>query len=249
MKITFLFCIKGMVKSIFGSYKVKYNLKSSEDDEKELVEIDFTPPFKRIDMMSALEQELKVSLPAAQDLKTPEAKELLDKLCVKFEIECPAPRTTSRLLDKLVGEFLEDKCINPTFICNHPQIMSPLAKWHRSIPGLTERFELFIMKKEVCNAYTELNDPVVQRERFQEQAKDKAAGDDEAQLIDENFCTALEYGLPPTAGWGMGIDRLAMFLTDSNNIKEVLFFPAMKPEDQKKQDEMLDPESKATDSQ
>lgn len=89
----------------------------------------------------------------------------------------------------------------------------------RSIPGLTERFELFVMKKEVCNAYTELNDPVVQRERFEQQAADKAAGDDEAQLIDENFCTALEYGLPPTAGWGMGIDRMTMFLTDNNNIK------------------------------
>lgn len=119
----------------------------------------------------------------------------------------------------MVGEFIEEKCINPSYITEHPQIMSPLAKWHRSIPGLTERFELFVMKKEVCNAYTELNDPAVQRERFEQQAKDKAAGDDEAQAVDENFCTALEYGLPPTAGWGMGIDRLTMFLTDSNNIK------------------------------
>ena len=112
--------------------------------------------------------------------------------------------------------------------------MSPLAKWHRSEPGLTERFELFIMKKEVCNAYTELNDPIEQRERFEQQAKDKAAGDEEAQLIDENFCTALEYGLPPTAGWGMGIDRFTMLLTDANNIKEVLLFPQMKPDDPNK---------------
>merc|ERR1711925_45214 len=97
--------------------------------------------------------------------------------------------------------------------------------------GLTERFELFVMNKEVCNAYTELNDPAVQRSRFEQQAKDKASGDDEAMFYDEGFCTALEYGLPPTAGWGLGIDRLAMFLTDSNNIKEVLFFPAMKPEE------------------
>ena len=108
--------------------------------------------------------------------------------------------------------------------------MSPLAKWHRSEPGLTERFELFLFTKEICNAYTELNDPITQRQRFEQQAKDKAAGDDEAQMVDEVFCTALEYGLPPTAGWGCGIDRIAMFLTDSNNIKEVLFFPAMKPE-------------------
>lgn len=127
------------------------------------------------------------------------------------------------------GDFIEVNCINPTFICDHPQVMSPLAKYHRSSPGLTERFELFVMKKEVCNAYTELNDPFVQRERFAQQAKDQAAGDDEAMHVDENFCTALEYGLPPTAGWGMGIDRLTMFLTDNNNIKEVLFFPAMKP--------------------
>ena len=115
--------------------------------------------------------------------------------------------------------------------------MSPLAKWHRSEPGLTERFELFTCKKEICNAYTELNDPVVQRARFGAQAKDKAQGDDEAMFLDEGFCTALEYGLPPTGGWGMGIDRLAMFLTDSNNIKEVLFFPAMKPDDNKVKDE------------
>ncbi|XP_062605652.1 lysine--tRNA ligase-like [Saccostrea cucullata] len=112
--------------------------------------------------------------------------------------------------------------------------MSPLAKWHRSIPGLTERFELFVCKKEICNAYTELNDPVVQRERFEQQAKDKAAGDDEAMFVDDNFCTSLEYGLPPTAGWGMGIDRLTMFLTDSYSIKEVLLFPAMKPDITKK---------------
>jgi lysyl-tRNA synthetase class 2 len=96
-------------------------------------------------------------------------------------------------------------------------------------PGLTERFEMFCCYKELCNSYTELNDPIVQRERFEDQAKDKAAGDDEAQAVDDNFCTALEYGLPPTGGWGLGIDRLTMFLTDSNNIKEVLLYPAMKP--------------------
>jgi len=112
--------------------------------------------------------------------------------------------------------------------------MSPLAKGHRSEKGLTERFELFIMKKEVCNSYTELNDPFIQRERFAQQAKDKEAGDDEAQMIDETFCTSLEYGLAPTGGWGMGIDRMVMFLTNSNNIKEVLLFPAMKPDDPNK---------------
>lgn len=103
--------------------------------------------------------------------------------------------------------------------------------WHRSKPGLTERFELFINKHEVCNAYTELNDPVVQRQQFAGQLKDRQSGDDEAMALDETFCTALEYGLPPTGGWGLGVDRLCMLLTDSQNIKEVLLFPAMKPQD------------------
>lgn len=101
---------------------------------------------------------------------------------------------------------------------------------HRSLPGMTERFELFVNCREVCNAYTELNDPLRQRELFEQQAAAKAAGDDEAMFVDENFCTALEYGLPPTGGWGLGIDRLTMLFTDTNNIKEVLLFPAMKPE-------------------
>jgi lysyl-tRNA synthetase class 2 len=133
-------------------------------------------------------------------------------------------------LDKLVGEFIENTCISPTFITEHPQMMSPLAKAHRSTLGLCERFECFVATKEICNAYTELNDPFDQRERFEQQAGDKEMGDDEAQLIDETFCNALEYGLPPTGGWGLGLDRLTMFLTDSNNIKEVLLFPAMKPD-------------------
>ncbi|XP_065225071.1 lysine--tRNA ligase [Planococcus citri] len=223
--------LSGMVKSIYGSYKVAYHPDGGENPDSEEVIIDFTPPFKRVYMFPALEQALKVELPDPVNLATPAANKFLSELCEKHGVECPPPRTSSRLLDKLVGEFLEEKCINPTFICDHPQVMSPLAKWHRSVPGLTERFEVFVMKKEICNAYTELNDPAIQRERFEQQAKDKQAGDDEAQLIDENFCTALEYGLPPTAGWGLGVDRLTMFLTDSNNIKEVLFFPAMKPDD------------------
>ncbi|RZB39091.1 lysine--tRNA ligase [Asbolus verrucosus] len=213
------------------------NMIAGDGPEGEEVEIDFTPPFKRIPMIPTLEDILKVKFPAPEDLSSDAANKFLSDLCNAHNIECPSPRTTARLLDKLVGEFIEEQCVNPTFITEHPQIMSPLAKWHRSVPGLTERFELFIMKKEVCNAYTELNDPMVQRQRFEEQAKDKAAGDDEAQLIDENFCTALEYGLPPTGGWGMGIDRVAMFLTDNNNIKEVLLFPAMKPDDPNKNKE------------
>ncbi|XP_016838168.1 lysine--tRNA ligase isoform X1 [Nasonia vitripennis] len=226
--------VSGMVKTIHGTYKIKYHPDGEGGEE---VEIDFTPPFKRVSMVKTLEELLNVKFPKPTEFNTPETNKFLIDLCAKHEVECPAPKTTARLLDKLVGDFIEEKCINPTFIMDHPQIMSPLAKWHRSEAGLTERFELFVMKKEICNAYTELNDPFVQRERFEQQAKDKAAGDDEAQLIDENFCTALEYGLPPTAGWGIGIDRLTMFLTDSNNIKEVLFFPAMKPDDPNKNKE------------
>jgi len=226
--------IAGMVMAIFGSYKVTYHPDGPEGEPKE---IDFTPPFRKLRMFPDLEAALGCKLPSPTDLHTDEARQALDSICVARGVECAPPRTAARLLDKLVGDFLEETCINPTFITEHPQVMSPLAKWHRSAPGLTERFELFIMKKEVCNAYTELNDPAVQRNRFEQQAKDKASGDDEAMFLDENFCTALEYGLPPTGGWGMGIDRMTMFLTDSNNIKEVLFFPAMKPEDNKPKEE------------
>lgn len=224
--------LSGMVKHITGGYTVTYH---PDGPEGQAYEIDFTPPFRRVSMVDELEKVLQVKLPPTDQFETEEARKFFDDLCLQKEVECPPPRSTARLLDKLVGEFVEVTCINPTFICEHPQIMSPLAKWHRSRKGLTERFELFVMKKEICNAYTELNDPVRQRELFEDQAKAKDAGDDEAMFIDETFCTALEYGLPPTGGWGMGIDRLTMFLTDSNNIKEVLLFPAMKPEEQKKE--------------
>ncbi|KAI8100510.1 hypothetical protein M9435_006994 [Picochlorum sp. BPE23] len=217
--------ISGMVKKITGGYKVVYH---PEGPDGPVNEVDFTPPFRRISMCSGLEEALNVTLP--KDLDSEEAREFLIELCEKHEIDCPPPKTTARLLDKLVGEYLESQCVNPTFICDHPQIMSPLAKWHRDLPGMTERFELFVNTKEVANAYTELNDPIRQRELFSQQAAAKAEGDDEAMFIDENFCTALEYGLPPTGGWGFGIDRFTMFLTDNNNIKEVLLFPAMKPE-------------------
>jgi len=232
--------ISGMVKSIFGTYKVTYHPDGPEGDEWTL---DFTPPFRKVKMFPDLEKCLGEKLPKPTELHTEEARLKLDQLCVKNNVDCSAPRTAARLLDKLVGEYLEETCISPCFITEHPQVMSPLAKWHRSEPGLTERFELFVAKKEICNAYTELNDPMVQRSRFEQQAKDKASGDDEAMFLDEGFCTALEYGLPPTGGWGMGIDRMAMFLTDSNNIKEVLFFPAMKPDDNKvvtKEDEVAE---------
>jgi lysyl-tRNA synthetase class 2 len=162
-------------------------------------------------------------------LESEETRKMLMELCEKHGVDCPEPKTPSRLLDKLCGDFIEPKCVSPTFIMNHPQVMSPLAKYHRDYPGLTERFELFVMCKEVVNSFTELNDPIKQRELFEGQLKAKLQGDVEASDIDETFLNALEYGLPPTGGWGCGIDRLTMFLTDNNNIKEVLLFPAMKP--------------------
>merc|ERR1719232_2434927 len=179
--------------------------------------------------ISLISMTWSTEFPPATELQSDSSREFLSDLCAKNNIECSAPRTSARLLDKLVGELIEVQCVNPTFLIEQPQIMCPLAKYHRTTPGLTERFELFVATKEICNAYTELNDPFVQRAQFEKQALDKAAGDDEAQLIDENFCTSLEYGLPPTGGFGLGIDRLVMFLTNSYNIKEVLLFPAMKP--------------------
>jgi lysyl-tRNA synthetase class 2 len=225
-----------MVLSIKGSYKFDYHPGDDPADPNKVVEIDFTPPFNRIPMMKGLEAKLRslgedITFPKNDTLHTEEARLFFDKLCKKRGVDCANPRSSSRLIDKLVGEYLESDCIGkPTFIIDHPVIMSPLAKWHRSEPGLTERFEMFAIKHEFLNAYTELNDPKVQLASFMAQSGAKDDGDDEAQSVDQAYVDALEYGLPPTAGWGMGIDRLTMLLTDSNNIKEVLLFPAMKPD-------------------
>jgi len=193
------------------------------------VTVNFKPPFKRLPMIPSIEERLNVKIPT--DLESEDTRLFLVDLLKKNKVECSAPLTTARMLDKLVGEYLEPECINPTFITEHPQIMSPLAKWHRDNKFVTERFELMIIGKEVCNAYTELNQPFIQRERFEDQVAQKDAGDDEAQFMDETFCTSLEYGLPPTGGWGIGLDRLTMILSNNYNIKEVILFPAQKPED------------------
>ena len=231
--------LSGMVLKFTGGYQIKYHPEGKDEVDKKTGKkltnkpewvIDFKPPFKKIEMIPELEKELNVKLP--ENLESEETRKMLDDLCVKHNVECAKPRSITRLLDKLVGEFIEPKCISPTFIINHPQIMSPLCKYHRKNKYLAERFELFIGTHEITNAYTEMNDPFKQRELFEDQAKQKAAGDEEANFVDENFLTAIEYGLPPTGGFGMGIDRLTMYLTDNINIKEVILFPAMKPVDE-----------------
>ncbi|KAI9773010.1 MAG: lysyl-tRNA synthetase [Candelina submexicana] len=219
--------VSGIVKNVTGSYETKFHTQHGEE-----YIVNWEKPWKRVDMIPALEEACGEQFPPGDELQTDKTNEFLKGILKKMHVECTPPQTNARMLDKLVGEFIEEKCVNPTFITNHPQMMSPLAKYHRSKPGLCERFEAFVCKKEIVNAYTELNDPFDQRMRFEEQARQKDQGDDEAQMIDENFCTSLEFGLPPTGGWGMGIDRLVMFLTDNYSIKEVLAFPFMK-DDQK----------------
>mmetsp|Transcript_21637 Transcript_21637/g.22509 ORF Transcript_21637/g.22509 Transcript_21637/m.22509 type:complete len:625 (-) Transcript_21637:87-1961(-) len=218
--------VSGMVFSFFGTYEVKYHPDGKENKDT-VRTVNFKPPFKKISLVKGIEDALGVKIP--ENIESEECRLFLIDLCAKNKVECPDPKTTSRLLDKLCGEYVECKCVDPTFIIEHPQIMSPLAKYHRNIKYLTERFELFVNCKEVCNAFTEMNDPLKQRNLFEEQAKNKLLGDDEACDVDETFLNALEYGLPPTGGWGLGVDRLTMFLTDNINIKEVMLYPAMKP--------------------
>lgn len=223
--------VSGLVKEITGGYRTTFHTQKGET-----YDVNWEAPWAQVDMITELEKATGEKFPSGDQLHTTETNEFLKKICKKHNVVCPPPETNARMIDKLVGDFIEEKCTNPTFIMGHPQMMSPLAKYHRSKPGLCERFEAFVCKKEIANAYTELNDPFDQRLRFEEQARQKDQGDDEAQLIDENFCTSLEFGLPPTGGWGMGIDRLVMFLTDNYTIREVLAFPFMKDEKMKEKE-------------
>jgi len=184
--------------------------------------LNFTKPFEKIDFLSSLETVCNTTFPGAEDLTSDESVKFLRSLCMKHNIELDNYVSTQRLLDKLIGSLIEPELIEPTFLMHHPLAMSPLAKEHRSIPGLSERFELFVCGKEIANAYTELNDPEAQRAAFQKQSN---SSDPEAMLLDEAYCTALEYGLPPTAGWGCGVDRLVMIMTGSPSIKDVISFP------------------------
>jgi len=153
-------------------------------------------------------------------------------VCNKLQIETDPTMGKGKMIDEIFGAKCEEFYIQPTFIIDYPVEMSPLCKKHRDNPELTERFELFVNGKELANAYSELNDPIDQRERFQDQLRLSEKGDDEAMFIDQDFLRALEYGMPPTSGMGIGIDRLVMFMTNSNSIQDVLFFPQMRPEKQ-----------------
>ena len=158
------------------------------------------------------------------------SEEELREAALGMDIEVDETMGKGKLIDEIFGEKCEAKYIQPTFITDYPKSMSPLSKEHRDNPDLTERFELIVCGKEVANAYSELNDPIDQRERFEEQMALLDKGDDEAMFIDQDFLRALEYGMPPTAGLGIGMDRLIMYLTNQQSIQEVLFFPQMKPE-------------------
>jgi len=192
------------------------------------VMLDFSRGFKRIDLLDELTAKLDFDFNSLDYFDTATASAKLEEIIKSKDLVCPPPLTIPRMLDFLCGEFIECECVQPTFICNHPRIMSPLAKPHRTQPWKTERFELFILEKEYANAYTELNDPVTQKDAFLAQSRDKNLGDTEAQPPDMDFVKALEYGLPPTGGLGIGIDRLVMLVTNENSIREIISFPTMK---------------------
>ncbi|MBC2582598.1 lysine--tRNA ligase [Clostridium sp. DJ247] len=192
-------------------------------------EIDFAPPWRRVTMVDAVKEYAGVDF---NEIKTDEqAREIATEKHLQFK---KALKDCSKgdILNALFEEFAEDKLIQPTFVCDYPVEISPLTKKKRGNTEFTERFEGFVYGRELCNAYSELNDPIVQKDRFIQQLKERELGDDEAYMMDDDFINSLEIGMPPTGGMGMGIDRLIMFLTDSFSIRDVLLFPTMKPSQQ-----------------
>ncbi|MCX8178980.1 MAG: lysine--tRNA ligase [Candidatus Aenigmarchaeota archaeon] len=202
-----------IVKEIKGSYKIKYQGK----------EIDFTPPWKKLTMEQAIKEFGGVDVEGKNE-------DQLRKIAKVKNIEIPEDATRGEIIGILFEELAESKIINPTFIIDHPVELCPLAKKKRTEPKLIERFEVFVAGKELINAYSEINDPIDQKKRFEEQVAKKAKGDEEAHPFDKDFIRALEYGMPPTTGHGIGIDRFVMLLTDSPSIRDVIFFPTLRPE-------------------
>ena len=189
-------------------------------------EIEFGGSFRRLPMLDAIKEYAGVDVTGMDEAQ-------LREVCKKLNVPVDPSFGVGKLIDAIFGEYCEKHLIQPTFITDYPVATSPLTKRHRTNPELTERFELFVCGKELSNAYSELNDPIDQLERFKEQLKLKDKGDDEAMFIDMDFIRALEYGMPPTSGMGIGIDRLTMFMTNNSTIQDVLFFPQMRPESYK----------------
>jgi lysyl-tRNA synthetase class 2 len=186
-------------------------------------DLDFAGPYPRLSITDAIKQYTGLDVEAMDEASIREQ-------CRAWGMQIDDTMGKAKLIDELFGEKVEEHIVQPTFIIDHPVEMSPLTKKHRSKPGMVERFELFVNGKEIANAYSELNDPIDQRERLEDQLKLKERGDAEAMEMDDDFLRSLEYGMPPTAGIGIGIDRLTMLLTDNASIQEVIFFPQMRPE-------------------
>ena len=193
--------------------------------------INFQRPWKRFTMYEAIEHFTGIDISKMDEVEMAETAK-------KLGVEVDKSMGRGKLIDEIFGEKCEGQLIQPTFITDYPVEMSPLAKKHRDQEGLVERFEAICNGKEICNAFSELNDPIDQRARFEEQLELGKRGDEEAMVLDEDFLRAIEYGMPPTAGLGIGIDRLSMIMTDSNSIQDVLFFPQMKPQNKAPQEEL-----------
>lgn len=213
-------CIAYCAQEVLGTTKITY----------QGTEIDLTPPWERITMIDAVKKYSGVDF---REIKTDEAaREIAKKLNVEDELKKDLKHCTwGDILNAVFEAYVQEHLIQPTFIIDYPVEISPLTKAKKDDPSITERFEAFIYGREIANAYSELNDPIVQRERFLQQLRERELGDDEAYAMDEDFIHALEVGMPPTGGMGIGIDRLIMFLTDSYSIRDVILFPTMKPLD------------------
>ncbi len=204
-------------------YKICIEVFGKVDFEYEGKKINFNPPWKRISMIDILKEKTGVDVLSSSVGQLKEAAK-------KLGIDIKNLETKGKLIDEIFSAAVQPELINPTFIVDYPVEISPLAKKHRSKNGLVERFEGYVAGREISNAFSELNDPVDQRQRFEAQGKMREEGDEEAHQIDEDFIRALEYGMPPTAGLGIGVDRLVMLLTNQSSIRDVIFFPQMKPE-------------------
>lgn len=205
--------IQHICSAVFGAFDFVYEGK----------EISFNSPWKRVSMVEVIKEKTGLDILTATN-------EQLKETAKKYGVDIQIADGRSKLIDELFSETVQPELIQPSFVVDYPLELSPLAKKHRTIKGLVERFEGYVAGREICNAFSELNDPIDQRNRFEGQVRLREEGDEEAHPIDEDFIRALEYGMPPTAGLGVGIDRLVMLLTNQSSIRDVIFFPQMKPE-------------------